>query len=45
MSDDRTVHAEAPRSEWQIVRYEKAGRWFVEYRDRDGAARHIGVTK
>jgi hypothetical protein len=26
---DRTVHAAC--GEWQVVRYDRAGRWFVEY--------------
>lgn len=39
---DRTVHAEC--SSFEVVRYERAGKWYVE--TRDGKLReHIGIAE
>ena len=40
--NDRTIHAAA--GEWLIVRYDRAGKWYVEYEPkRDREREHIGV--
>lgn len=43
---DRTVHARQADypHEWEIVRYERAGKWFIEYKHGSLIpCRHIGV--
>lgn len=42
--DDRRIHAAC--GEWQIVRYDRAGKWYVEYDPpRMRPARRIGVSE
>jgi hypothetical protein len=41
--DDRTVHASS--SEWEIVRYDRAGKWFVEWKAGLIPCRQVGVRE
>lgn len=38
---DRTVHAENEHCE--IVRYDRAGKWYIEPRDPGKQRRHVGI--
>ena len=45
-SDDRIIHAEHPVDGRQVVRYDRAGKWFLEYEPRlMRSCRHIGVAE
>ena len=41
MSDDRRIHASNDSDQWDIVRYDRAGKWWVEWRDAMGSAIRI----
>lgn len=41
--DDRVVHAECRG--FQVVRYERAGKWYVEPHDHDHPREHVGVVE
>lgn len=40
---DRTVHAECEG--FEVVRYERAGKWYVEPKNPARAATHVGVAE
>lgn len=42
MSDDRTVHGHSmwPSDPWDVVRYDRAGKWYIEH----GDGRRVRVT-
>jgi hypothetical protein len=44
-ADDRTVHAKLPMG-GEVVRYERAGKWFIEWPAQHMIlARHVGVDE
>lgn len=51
MSDDRTVHASDARGGIEIVRYNRAGKWYCEIKENVGRVglpaerQHIGVRQ
>lgn len=42
MDDDRRVHAECDN--FEVVRYERAGKWFVESKIKLVSAEYVGVA-
>ncbi len=43
MSGDRTVHAEGVAAE--VVRYNRAGKWYIEPKDKTKKRRHVKIKE